>query len=129
MKKIIYGALISLGITTAIVIKKVNDDREVQELANEDGIKFVRKETFKDAIKRKINKILKWIGDNPEKVESITKAAATTAALMGIVTSMFDLYSSIKKTTDNVDQRLLDEVDEIRLRLLYLTPDVEVSTF
>lgn len=129
MRKVIIGALVGIGVTAAIVIKKINDDREVHEISNEEGVKVVIKETFKDAIKRKINMILKWISENAEKVESITKAAATTATVIGIVTAIFDLYSSIKKTTDNVDQRLLEEVDEIRLRLLYLTPDVEVTNF
>lgn len=129
MKKVIIGSIIGIGVLAGLAIKKINDEREIVEISNDEGVKVVRKESFKEAINKRIDKILKWISENTEKVDSITKASATAASIIGILTATFELYSSIRKTVEKNDKKLIEEVDEIRLRLLYLTPDLEVTTF
>lgn len=129
MKKTIIGTFLGLGLIAGLVIGAINEDRRIQEISREDGVQVVRKETFKEAAKRKVNDILKWFAENPEKVDGFVKVATTTATVIGIATSTVEFFSSIKKINNKTDEKLLQEVDEIRLRLLYLTPDVEVNNF
>lgn len=129
MKKTIIGTFLGLGLIAGLVIGAINEDRRIHEISKEDGVQVVRKESFKEAAKRKANEILKWFADNPDKVEGFVKVTTTTAAVIGIATSTVDFFSSIKKINNKTDEKLLQEVDDIRLRLLYLTPDVEINNF
>lgn len=129
MKNVLIGTLIGLGIVTGIAIMKINDDRQVETLVKDGEATVIRKETFKKAAKRKVNEILRWIGENPEKVEGIVKVSTAIATSLSIITACVELYSSVKKAIDKSDEKLLNEVEEIRMRLVYLSPDLDITAF
>lgn len=122
----IATAVVALGIYT---VKKVNDDRKLVEEEVEEGLFIERDETFKEAAARKVNEILGWVNENSEKVSAATTIISTVATVIGVATGVFQLYSSYRDAKEDPNAELLKEVDEIRLRLACLTPDMEVTAF
>ena len=51
------------------------------------------------------------------------------STVLGVITTAVQLYSSAKSAFKDPNEELIREVDEIRMRLVYLTPDVEVEAF
>ena len=129
MKGLLIGLGIAAGAAVCYVVKKVNDDRQEYVAQSDDGVDLVTVETFKQAAKRKVNEILKWVAENSEKVESIVTTVSLTSTVLGVCVTALELYSSTKRVYKDPDQELLDEVIKIRERLEYLTPDVDVQTF
>lgn len=105
------GLLISLAagavvICTAVIAKKVNDSRE--EYVDISGTEEIRsRETFKEAAIRKVNEILRWVGENEEKVKS-------AVTVVGVLTSVVELINAIKCACKNRDKKLFEELDEIK---------------
>ena len=128
MKGLLIALGIAAGATTAYIVKKINDDRREEEISSDDCV-VVRKETFKQAAKRKVNEILLWVAKNSDKVESIVSAVGMVSTVLGVITTAVQLYSSAKSAFKDPNEELIREVDEIRMRLVYLTPDVEVEAF
>ena len=129
MKGLLIALGIAAGATTAYIVKKINDDRREEEIFSVDGNGTVRRESFKQAAKRKVNEILVWIAKNSDKVESIVSAVGVVSTVLGVITTAVQLYSSAKSAFKDPNEELIREVDEIRMRLIYLTPDVEVEAF
>ena len=129
MKGLLIALGIAAGATTAYIVKKINDDRREEEVSSIDDCVVVRKETFKQAAKRKVNEILVWVAKNSDKVEGIVSAVGVVSTVLGVITTAVQLYSSAKSAFKDPNEELIREVDEIRMRLVYLTPDVEVETF
>ena len=129
MKGLLIALGIAAGATAAYVVKKINDDRHEEEISSTDDCVVVRKETFKQAAKRKVNEILVWVAKNSEKVESIVSVVGIVSTALGVITTAIQLYSSAKSVFKDPKEDLIREVDEIRMRLIYLTPDVEVEAF
>ena len=123
MKGLLIALGIAAGATTAYIVKKINDDRREEEISSADDCVVVRKESFKQAAKRKVNEILLWVAKNSDKVESMV------STVLGVITTAVQLYSSAKSAFKDPNEELIREVDEIRMRLVYLTPDVEVEAF
>lgn len=117
MKGLIIGALAGLGVTAGLIIKAINDDRQEIVVSEVDNAAVVRKETFKQAAKRKVNEILLWVNENAEKVDGAIKAISTVTTVIGIVTAVFELYSSAKGAVKDQDGELLKEVRAIREQL------------
>lgn len=128
MKGLLIALGIAAGATTAYIVKKINDDRREEEISSDDCV-VVRKESFKQAAKRKVNEILLWVAKNSDKVESIVSAVGMVSTVLGVITTAVQLYSSAKSVFKDPNEELIREVDEIRMRLIYLTPDVEVEAF
>ena len=128
MKGLLIALGIAAGATAAYVVKKINDDRREEEISSDDCV-VVRKESFKQAAKRKVNEILLWVAKNSDKVESIVSAVGVVSTVLGVITTAVQLYSSAKSVFKDPNEELIREVDEIRMRLIYLTPDVEVEAF
>ena len=128
MKGLLIALGIAAGATTAYIVKKINDDRREEEVSSDDCV-VVRKESFKQAAKRKVNEILVWVAKNSDKVEGIVSAVGMVSTVLGVVTTAVQLYSSAKSAFKDPNEELIREVDEIRMRLVYLTPDVEVEAF
>lgn len=128
MKGLLIALGIAAGTTAAYIVKKINDDRREEEISSDDCV-VVRKETFKQAAKRKVNEILVWVAKNSDKVEGIVSAVGVVSTVLGVVTTAVQLYSSAKSAFKDPNEELIREVDEIRMRLVYLTPDLEVETF
>lgn len=128
MKGLLIALGIAAGATTAYIVKKINDDRHEEEISSDDCV-VVRKESFKQAAKRKVNEILLWVAKNSDKVESIVSAVGMVSTVLGVITTAVQLYSSAKSAFKDPNEELIREVDEIRMRLVYLTPDVEVEAF
>lgn len=128
MKGLLIALGIAAGATTAYIVKKINDDRREEEISSDDCL-VVRKETFKEAAKRKVNEILLWVAKNSDKIEGIVSAVGMVSTVLGVVTTAVQLYSSAKSAFKDPNEELIREVDEIRMRLIYLTPDVEVEAF
>ncbi len=128
MKGLLIALGIAAGATAAYVVKKINDDRREEEISSDDCV-VVRKESFKQAAKRKVNEILLWVAKNSDKVESIVSAVGVVSTVLGVITTAVQLYSSAKSAFKDPNEELIREVDEIRIRLMYLTPDVEVEAF
>ena len=128
MKGLLIALGIAAGATTAYIVKKINDDRREEEISSDDCV-VVRKESFKQAAKRKVNEILLWVAKNSDKVESMVSAVGMVSTVLGVITTAVQLYSSAKSAFKDPNEELIREVDEIRMRLVYLTPDVEVETF
>ena len=128
MKSLLIALGIAAGATTAYIVKKINDDRREEEVSSDDCV-VVRKESFKQAAKRKVNEILLWVAKNSDKVESIVSAVGMVSTVLGVITTAVQLYSSAKSAFKDPNEELIREVDEIRIRLMYLTPDVEVEAF
>ena len=128
MKGLLIALGIAAGATAAYVVKKINDDRREEEISSDDCV-VVRKETFKQAAKRKVNEILLWVAKNSDKVESIVSVVGVVSTALGVITTAIQLYSSAKSVFKDPNEELIREVDEIRMRLVYLTPDVEVEAF
>ena len=128
MKGLLIALGIAAGATAAYVVKKINDDRREEEISSDDCV-VVRKESFKQAAKRKVNEILLWVAKNSDKVESIVSAVGMVSTVLGVITTAVQLYSSAKSAFKDPNEELIREVDEIRIRLMYLTPDVEVEAF
>lgn len=128
MKGLLIALGIAAGATTAYIVKKINDDRREEEVSSDDCV-VVRKESFKQAAKRKVNEILVWVAKNSDKVESMVSAVGMVSTVLGVVTTAVQLYSSAKSAFKDPNEELIREVDEIRMRLVYLTPDVEVEAF
>ena len=128
MKGLLIALGIAAGATTADIVKKINDDRREEEISSDDCV-VVRKESFKQAAKRKVNEILLWVAKNSDKVESIVSAVGMVSTVLGVITTAVQLYSSAKSAFKDPNEELIREVDEIRMRLVYLTPDVEVEAF
>lgn len=128
MKGLLIALGIAAGATTAYIVKKINDDRREEEISADDCV-VVRKESFKQAAKRKVNEILLWVAKNSDKVESIVSAVGMVSTVLGVITTAVQLYSSAKSAFKDPNEELIREVDEIRMRLVYLTPDVEVEAF
>lgn len=128
MKGLLIALGIAAGATTAYIVKKINDDRREEEISSDDCV-VVRKESFKQAAKRKVNEILLWVAKNSDKVESIVSAVGMVSTVLGVITTAVQLYSSAKSAFKDPNEELIREVDEIRMRLVYLTPDVEVEAF
>lgn len=129
MKGLLIALGIAAGATAVYVVKKINDDRHEEEISSTDDCVVVRKETFKQAAKRKVNEILVWVAKNSDKVESIVSAVGMVSTVLGVITTAIQLYSSAKSAFKDPNEELIREVDEIRMRLVYLTPDVEVEAF
>ena len=129
MKGLLIALGIAAGATAAYVVKKINDDRREEEISSSDDCVVVRKETFKQAAKRKVNEILVWVAKNSEKVESIVSVVGVVSTALGVITTAIQLYSSAKSVFKDPNEELIREVDEIRMRLVYLTPEVEVEAF
>ena len=129
MKGLLIALGIAAGATTAYIVKKINDDRREEEVSSIDDCVVVRKESFKQASKRKVNEILLWVAKNSDKVESIVSAVSMVSTVLGVITTAVQLYSSAKSVFKDPNEELIREVDEIRMRLVYLTPDVEVEAF
>lgn len=129
MKGLLIALGIAAGATAAYVVKKINDDRHEEEVSSTDDCVVVRKETFKQAAKRKVNEILLWVAKNSDKVESIVSVVGVVSTALGVITTAIQLYSSAKSVFKDPNEELIREVDEIRMRLVYLTPDVEVEAF
>lgn len=129
MKGLLIGLGVGLGLTATYVVKKINDDRQECVVKSDENTKVVTVETFKQAAKRKVNEILQWISKNTEKVESFVRVASIITTAVSVITAGMELYSSTKRLVKDPDEELLREVDEIRMRLVYLTPDVEVEHF
>ena len=129
MKGLLIALGIAAGATAAYVVKKINDDRREEEVSSTDDCVIVRKETFKQAAKRKVNEILVWVAKNSDKVESIVSVVGVVSTALGVITTAIQLYSSAKSVFKDPNEELIREVDEIRMRLVYLTPDVEVEAF
>ena len=129
MKGLLIALGIAAGATAAYVVKKINDDRHEEEVSSTDDCVVVRKETFKQAAKRKVNEILVWVARNSDKVESIVSVVGVVSTALGVITTAIQLYSSAKSVFKDPNEELIREVDEIRMRLIYLTPDVEVEAF
>jgi len=129
MKGLLIALGIGAGVTAAYIAKKVNDDRQDMIIKSENNVDYYTKETFKQAAKRKVNEILTWVSENTEKVESIVKTVSVVSTAIGICTATLELYSAAKRTVKDPNEELLKEVDEIRVRLLYMTPDVKVESF
>ena len=127
MKGLLIALGIAAGATTAYIVKKINDDRSEEEISSIDDCVVVRKETFKQAAKRKVNEILVWVAKNSDKVEGIVSAVGMVSTVLGVITTAVQLYSSAKSVFKDPNEELIREVDEIRMRLVYLTPDVEVE--
>lgn len=128
MKGLLIALGIAAGATTAYIVKKINDDRREEEISSDDCV-VVRKESFKQAAKRKVNEILLWVAKNSDKVESMVSAVGMVSTVLGVITTAVQLYSSAKSAFKDPNEELIREVDEIRMRLVYLTPDVEVEAF
>ena len=128
MKGLLIALGIAAGATTAYIVKKINDDRREEEISSDDCV-VVRKESFKQAAKRKVNEILLWVAKNSDKVESMVSAVGMVSTVLGVITTAVQLYSSAKSVFKDPNEELIREVDEIRMRLVYLTPDVEVEAF
>lgn len=128
MKGLLIALGIAAGTTAAYIVKKINDDRREEEISSDDCV-VVRKETFKQAAKRKVNEILVWVAKNSDKVEGIVSAVGVVSTVLGVITTAVQLYSSAKSAFKDPNEELIREVDEIRMRLVYLTPDLEVETF
>lgn len=128
MKGLLIALGIAAGATTAYIVKKINDDRREEEISSDDCV-VVRKESFKQAAKRKVNEILLWVAKNSDKVESMVSAVSMVSTVLGVITTAVQLYSSAKSAFKDPNEELIREVDEIRMRLVYLTPDVEVEAF
>ena len=128
MKGLLIALGIAAGATAAYVVKKINDDRREEEISSDDCV-VVRKESFKQAAKRKVNEILLWVAKNSDKVESIVSVVGVVSTALGVITTAIQLYSSAKSVFKDPNEELIREVDEIRMRLIYLTPDVEVEAF
>ena len=129
MKGLLIALGIAAGATAAYVVKKINDDRREEEVSSIDDCVVVRKESFKQAAKRKVNEILVWVAKNSDKVESIVSTVGVVSTVLGVITTAIQLYSSAKSVFKDPNEELIREVDEIRMRLVYLTPEVEVETF
>ena len=129
MKGLLIALGIAAGTTAAYIVKKINDDRREEEISSVDDCVVVRKETFKQAAKRKVNEILVWVAKNSDKVEGIVSAVGVVSTVLGVITTAVQLYSSAKSVFKDPNEELIREVDEIRMRLVYLTPDLEVETF
>ena len=129
MKGLLIALGIAAGATTAYIVKKINDDRREEEISSADDCVIVRKESFKQAAKRKVNEILLWVAKNSDKVESMVSAVGMISTVLGVITTAVQLYSSAKSAFKDPNEELIREVDEIRMRLVYLTPDVEVETY
>ena len=129
MKGLLIALGIAAGATAAYVVKKINDDRHEEEVSSTDDCVVVRKETFKQAAKRKVNEILVWVAKNSDKVESIVSVVGVVSTALGVITTAIQLYSSAKSVFKDPNEELIREVDEIRMRLVYLTPEVEVEAF
>jgi len=117
MKGLIIGALAGLGVTAGLIIKAINDDRQEIVVSEVDNAAVVRKETFKQAAKRKVNEILLWVNENAEKVDGAIKAISTVTTVIGIVTAVVELYSSTKKAVKDPNEELLEEVRAIKEQL------------
>ena len=128
MKGLLIALGIAAGATTAYIVKKINDDRREEEISSDDCV-VVRKESFKQAAKRKVNEILLWVAKNSDKVESMVSAVGMVSTVLGVITTAVQLYSSAKSAFKDPNEELIREVDEIRMRLVYLTPDAEVEAF
>lgn len=128
MKGLLIALGIAAGTTAAYIVKKINDDRREEEISSDDCV-VVRKETFKQAAKRKVNEILVWVAKNSDKVEGVVSAVGVVSTVLGVITTAVQLYSSAKSAFKDPNEELIREVDEIRMRLAYLTPDLEVETF
>ena len=128
MKGLLIALGIAAGATTAYIVKKINDDRREEEISSDDCV-VVRKESFKQAAKRKVNEILLWVAKNSDKVESIVSTVGMVSTVLGVITTAVQLYSSAKSAFKDPNEELIREVDEIRMRLVYLTPDLEVEAF
>ena len=129
MKGLLIALGIAAGATAAYVVKKINDDRHEEEVSSTDDCVVVRKETFKQAAKRKVNEILVWVARNSDKVESIVSVVGVVSTALGVITTAIQLYSSAKSVFKDPNEELIREVDEIRMRLVYLTPELEVEAF
>ena len=129
MKGLLIALGIAAGATAAYVVKKINDDRREEEVSSIDDCVVVRKESFKQAAKRKVNEILVWVAKNSDKVESIVSVVGVVSTALGVITTAIQLYSSAKSVFKDPNEELIREVDEIRMRLVYLTPEVEVEAF
>ena len=128
MKGLLIALGIAAGATTAYIVKKINDDRREEEISSDDCV-VVRKESFKQAAQSKVNEILLWVAKNSDKVESMVSAVGMVSTVLGVITTAVQLYSSAKSAFKDPNEELIREVDEIRMRLVYLTPDVEVEAF
>ena len=129
MKGLLIALGIGAGVTAAYVAKKINDDRQDMIIKSEGNVDYFTKETFKQAAKRKVNEILAWISENTEKVESIVKTVSVVSTAIGICTAALELYSAAKRTVKDPDEELLKEVEEIKVRLIHMSPDIEVGHF
>ena len=129
MKGLLIALGIAAGATAAYVVKKINDDRREEEVSSIDDCVVVRKESFKQAAKRKVNEILVWVAKNSDKVESIVSVVGIVSTALRVITTAIQLYSSAKSVFKDPNEELIREVDEIRMRLVYLTPEVEVEAF
>ena len=59
----------------------------------------------------------------------MVSAVGMISTVLGVITTAVQLYSSAKSVFKDPNEELIREVDEIRMRLIYLTPDVEVEAF
>lgn len=127
-KTILISAITGVAIAAGIAIKKINDSREVIDIC-ENGTIHSEKETFKAAAIKKVNEILSWYAKNSEKIETVIDIVSGAATIVGFVETAIKLYSAINKKHSKKDDQILEELEEIRLRLLFLTPDVDIEHF
>lgn len=128
-KAVLIGAIAGVAAVAGIVIKKINDSREDVITIAEDGTAVKERETFKEAAKKMVDKILAWYVNNHEKCESAIGIVSGLATVIGCASAAVELYSKFKHKDDDTNSELLREVDEIRMRLILLTPEIEVGTF
>lgn len=126
MKYFFIGLGATLGAAALYAAKKINDDRQEHVTRTENGVDLVTVETFKQAAKRKVNEILKWVTENTEKIESVVSVISVTSTVLGLVYTAIELYSASKRLFNDPQDELIRQVDEIRTRLAYLAPSVEV---
>lgn len=118
MRKLVIGAVATAIVAGVIIVKKINDDRKTIDVDyDENGVTIAERETFKEAAIRKVNEILSWVSNNPDKVESVTSIVSTLSVVIGIVTGIVELYSSLKSAKDKTNEKILNELTEIHLCL------------
>lgn len=118
MRKLVIGVVATAIVAGVIIVKKINDDRKSIDVDyDENGATITERETFKEAAIRKVNEILSWVSNNPEKVESVTSIVSTMSVVIGIITGIVELYSSLKTARDKTNEKILNELTEIHLCL------------
>lgn len=125
MKGFLIGLGATLGLAAVYAVKKINDDRQEKVIRSEEGVDLISIETFKQAAKRKVNEILKWVTENTEKVESFVSVVSVTSTIFGLAYTAIELYSSSRRLFNDPQEELVRQVSEIRARLEYLTPDLQ----